>query len=223
MRLWRVVIHLACLILTWAVWLWLASRPFTAAFSLVVASLGALLIIPIGLGGRALLDRQPTVEAAEWVTTGVHYALAVCLGSAIVAAVRFGQSAPAWPIPVPTWLGVGVMLLSGAAWLLAILNLALKGRGSPLALALTRTVAVDWLYAWTRNPIVLSTLAFLVGLGLWLQSGLFLVWVVVIVGPAILVWLSAYEERELEIRFGQAYLDYKARTPWLWPRPPRQV
>ena len=28
-------------------------------------------------------------------------------------------------------------------------------------------------------------------------------------------------ERELEIRFGKAYLEYKARTPLLWPRRPR--
>jgi protein-S-isoprenylcysteine O-methyltransferase Ste14 len=30
-----------------------------------------------------------------------------------------------------------------------------------------------------------------------------------------------YEERELEIRFGQSYREYKARTSFLWPRKPR--
>jgi len=35
------------------------------------------------------------------------------------------------------------------------------------------------------------------------------------------VFLKAFEERELEIRFGASYLEYKARTPMLWPRRPK--
>jgi protein-S-isoprenylcysteine O-methyltransferase Ste14 len=30
-----------------------------------------------------------------------------------------------------------------------------------------------------------------------------------------------YEERELELRFGASYLEYKSRTPMLFPRKPR--
>ena len=76
-------------------------------------------------------------------------------------------------------------------------------------------------YAWTRNPIILSALAFLIGLGLWLQSGIFLVWVLVVVSPALLIFPKIYEERELELRFGDAYLIYKDKTPMLSPRRPR--
>jgi protein-S-isoprenylcysteine O-methyltransferase Ste14 len=112
------------------------------------------------------------------------------------------------------------MAVSGLALALVVFTLLLKGMGLPLAIALTRVVVTDWIYAWTRNPIVLSALAFLVGLGLWLQSGLFLVWVLVVVSPAMLIFLKVYEERELEIRFGDEYTAYKHRTPMLWPRRP---
>jgi protein-S-isoprenylcysteine O-methyltransferase Ste14 len=99
---------------------------------------------------------------------------------------------------------------------LVIFNLALKGLGAPFAIALTRVVATDWLYAWTRNPMVLSAFAFLLGLGLWLQSSLFILWLLIVVSPAFFIFLRVYEERELDIRFGDAYRAYKAQTPMLF-------
>lgn len=104
--------------------------------------------------------------------------------------------------------------------LLTVLNLALGGLGAPFAVALSQRLAVNGLYAWTRNPMVLSTIAFLISVGLWLQSMLFILWMIVLVIPAWLYLLRVFEERELEIRFGASYLAYKARTPMLWPRRP---
>jgi protein-S-isoprenylcysteine O-methyltransferase Ste14 len=70
--------------------------------------------------------------------------------------------------------------------------------------------------------MVLATLAWLLAVGLWLQSALFLVWVLALAAPAWIVFLKGYEERELEIRFGDAYRAYRATTPFLWPRKPRR-
>jgi protein-S-isoprenylcysteine O-methyltransferase Ste14 len=41
---------------------------------------------------------------------------------------------------------------------------------------------------------------------------------VVSVFPGWIFFVKRYEERELEIRFGEFYVDYRARTPFLWPR-----
>jgi protein-S-isoprenylcysteine O-methyltransferase Ste14 len=79
------------------------------------------------------------------------------------------------------------------------------------------------LYAWTRNPMVLAALAFFLSLGIWFQSTLFVFWVLIFFTPAILFFLKMYEERELELRFGASYLNYKNKTPFLWPRKPRQL
>ena len=68
--------------------------------------------------------------------------------------------------------------------------------------------------------MILGALATLVSLGLWFRSTLFLVWVIIVVCPVIFLYLKVYEERELEIRFGEDYLKYKAGTPMFTPRKP---
>jgi protein-S-isoprenylcysteine O-methyltransferase Ste14 len=122
---------------------------------------------------------------------------------------------------MPVEIGLLLVITTGAASLLTVINLALKGLGAPFAIALSRKVAVDWLYAWTRNPMVLAALACLLSLGIWFQSTLFVLWVAVLFAPALLFFVKVYEERELEIRFGASYLEYKSRTPMLFPRKPR--
>lgn len=37
-----------------------------------------------------------------------------------------------------------------------------------------------------------------------------------------LFFVKVYEERELEIRFGASYLEYRARTPMLFPGKPKR-
>jgi protein-S-isoprenylcysteine O-methyltransferase Ste14 len=112
-------------------------------------------------------------------------------------------------------------MVTGIAAALTVLNLAIRGLGAPFAIALTRRLAADWMYAWTRNPMVLLSLTCLVSLGLYFRSALFVVWAIALVTPAFLVFLKVYEERELELRFGKPYLEYKSRTPILIPRKPR--
>jgi protein-S-isoprenylcysteine O-methyltransferase Ste14 len=202
-------------------WWWLLERDFTLAQGLLVSVGGVLAGFPVTWIGRQTLDAQPTPARAEWVTTAVHFALMVPLGAAIIAAVRVGQVWHIGLIAVPSEVGLTLMTVTGVGVLLAMLNLALQGLGAPFAIALSRRLAVKWLYAWTRNPMVLSALGFLIAVGLWLRSGPFLVWVLLLATPTILVFVKVYEERELEIRFGASYLDYKARTPMLWPRKPR--
>jgi len=214
------LLNILGLVLTWAIWLWIINRDFQLSSSLAISIGGVLVCIPAILLGRRLLDQQPDVRRATLVTTIVHYVLFTLLGSSVIESVRIAQNVSLWPLNLSPWLGIGLMVVSGIALAGVVFNLALKGFGLPFALVLTRLVATDWIYAWTRNPMVLSALAFLVGLGLWLGSGLFLVWVLVVFSPAAFIFLIIYEERELEIRFGQDYLDYKARTPLFWPRKP---
>jgi len=116
---------------------------------------------------------------------------------------------------------LALVIITGAAFLLVVVNLALKGFGAPFFIALSRKLAVDWLYAWTRNPMVLAGLAFFLSLGIWFQSVLFVFWVLILFAPALLFFVKVYEERELEFRFGASYLEYQSKTPMLFPRKPR--
>jgi protein-S-isoprenylcysteine O-methyltransferase Ste14 len=214
------LIHGLGILVIWGVWLGLAATRMSSGACLAIALAGALALIPIVFAARWALDRLPTVERAERITSFLHYLVAVFLGSAILEAVRFGMETQARLSPLLAWLGAAVMAVGVILWAISILNLAVKGLGAPFAISLTRAVATQWLYAWTRNPLVISALALLVGLGLWLQSWLFLAWIMLVLSPAILIYLRVFEERELEIRFGPSYLEYKARTPMLIPRKP---
>jgi protein-S-isoprenylcysteine O-methyltransferase Ste14 len=168
-----------------------------------------------------ILDRQPTTSRAAWITTFVHYAVGIPFGAAIIRAVVTHQDWSGWTLPIPAEIGLLIAIITGAAFLLTVVNLALKGFGAPFFIALSRKLAADWLYAWTRNPMVLAGLTFLLALGIWYQSALFVLWALILFTPALLVFVKVYEERELEIRFGTSYLEYRSRTPLLFPRKPR--
>ncbi len=167
------------------------------------------------------MDQHPTTSRAAWTTTFVHFALGFLFGVPIIRAVITYQDWSGWVLPVPSEIGLALVIITGAAFLLVVVNLALKGFGAPFFIALSRKVAVDWLYAWTRNPMVLAGLALLLSLGIWFQSALFVLWALILFAPALLVFVKVYEERELELRFGASYLEYKSRTPMLFPRRPR--
>ena len=151
----------------------------------------------------------------------VHYALGILFGTAIIRAILTYQDWAGWRLPIPVEIGLPLVIITGIATLATVVNLALKGLGAPFAIVLSRRLAVDWLYAWTRNPMVLAVLAFLLSMGIWFQSALFVLWVLILFAPALLVFVKVYEERELEFRFGASYLEYKSRTPMLFPRRPR--
>jgi protein-S-isoprenylcysteine O-methyltransferase Ste14 len=68
--------------------------------------------------------------------------------------------------------------------------------------------------------MVLAGLALLLSLGIWFQSVLFVLWAFLLFTPALLAFVKVYEERELEFRFGSSYLEYRSRTPLLFPRKP---
>jgi protein-S-isoprenylcysteine O-methyltransferase Ste14 len=182
---------------------------------------GVLMVFPFVWLGRKILDRHQTISGATWTTTFVHFALGLLLGVPIIRAVTTHQDWLGWVLPVPSEIGLALVIISGAAFLLTVVNLALKGLGARFFIILSRKLAADWLYAWTRNPMVLALLAFLLSLGIRFQSVLFVLWVLILFTPAMLVFVKVYEERELEIRFGAPYLEYKFRTPMLFPRRPK--
>lgn len=203
-----------------AAWSWLNRNELEPAVTVILIIGGVAVVFPIAWIGCRLLDARPTPEYCNAVTAGVHYTIVPSLGAAILTAIKAGRAWPGWIIPLPREIGWVLMVVTGVFMVLTVLNLACGGHGAPFAVALSKRLTASWMYAWTRNPMVLSTIAFLISVGLWLQSLLFISWMIVLVIPAWLFFLKVFEERELEIRFGASYLAYKASTPMLWPRRP---
>jgi len=196
---------------------WLAAEArLSSVANLSVIVVGVLSTFPVVWLGRKVLDRHQTIGYAVWTTTFVHVAMGLTLGVPVVRALTTHRDWPGWVLPVPSGIGLAMVIVAGAACLLVVLNLALKGLGAP-GIALSRKLASDWFYAWTRNPMALAAFAFFVSLGIWFQSVLFVLWVLILFAPAVLFFIRVYEERELEIRFGEAYRLYRASTPFLWP------
>jgi len=215
------IVKFALLAFIWLVWWWAINVQLSPVMNLSIIVGGVLLAFPFVWLGRVVLDRRQTPSWVAWTTTFVHFGLGFFFGVPIIRAVTTHEDWSGWALPIPPGIGFVLVLITGAACLLVVANLALKGLGAPFYIALSKKLAVEWLYAWTRNPMVLAALAFLLSLGIWYQSALFLLWVLLLFAPALLFFVKVYEERELELRFGASYLEYKSRTPMLIPRRPK--
>ena len=204
-------------------WYWARTTPWRNAWAMAIVWCVPLLTFPIAILARKTLDAEPTASRAEWVTILAHYATMMALGAGIFRAFRLVNEWPGTEIPVPREVSVALVVVTSVATVLTVLNLAWRGLGAPFAVKLSSRLATDWMYRWTRNPMVLCTLPWLFSLGLVYRSLWILVWLAVSVTPGWIFFVSRYEERELQIRFGDSYEDYKSRTPFLWPRRPRAV
>jgi protein-S-isoprenylcysteine O-methyltransferase Ste14 len=218
----EILIKVTLMVVIWVAWWWAIQTPLSPIMNVWVMVGGLLLVFPLIWLSRKMLERHPTPVGVAWITTLVHFSLGLLLGVPILRAVLTHQDWVGWKLPVPSAIGMALVILTGAAVLLTVVNLALRGSGAPFFIALSEKLAVDWLYAWTRNPMVLAGLAFLVSLGIWYQSALFVLWTLGLFAPALLFFIRFYEELELKLRFGASYLEYKAKTPMLWPKKPKR-
>ena len=176
---------------------------------------GFVALVPLlAIAGRWLLDSHPTPERAAMLTIPVHYLEMILLGCALVVAFRFTQAHPIAFIPFPRAISFPVLQILGALATLTVLNLAIQGLGLPFAAVLSRRLATSWLYARCRNPMLLSCLLFFITGAVWLQSLHAVLWTVLWLSPAWILYVRLYEERELELRFGEPYLRYRAQTPF---------
>jgi len=223
-RLWTAA-SVVAFVGTLLVWMWLSRQHLSPSVTALAVVGPVLLVIPTALAGRRVLDAAPTPERAVKITRVVHAWLVLLFGVAVISAIMTAGSWRGLVLPVPHVAAAFLLYATAAVGLLTVLNLALRGLGAPFAIALSRRLATDWLYSRTRNPMVLAALACFFSVGLWLQSALFLLWLLGLFTPALLFYVKVYEERELEIRFGEPYRRYRAATPFLWPsilpHPPR--
>jgi protein-S-isoprenylcysteine O-methyltransferase Ste14 len=185
-------IRATAFVLAVALWRWLfrQTSPFWLNLLCIVGA--PLAIFPTVWLGRRLLDQKPTAQRVAWVTTILHAVLMVLFGTAIVKALQTGGAWQGAVLPIPHGLALALVYVTGAITLLTVVNLAVRGLGAPFDIVLSRRLATDWMYTWTRNPMVLATLSCLLAIGLLLQSALFVVWVLVLVAPAWVVYLKVF-------------------------------
>ncbi len=112
----------------------------------------------------------------------------------------------------------GLLTLSG--WLFGLWSVYVQftiGRGTPVPLMATQKLVVQPPYSYCRNPMALGAIVMYLGVSIWIGSP-GAACLVFIGAAALLTYIKKIEEKEMEIRFGREYLEYKSRTPFLFPR-----
>jgi protein-S-isoprenylcysteine O-methyltransferase Ste14 len=116
-----------------------------------------------------------------------------------------------------TWMWGLLLVLAGE--LVRIAGVAAAGTVTRRRSRDVQRLVTYGAFAWCRNPLYVGN--FLAWIGFTVVSGVFWFIPVAIVIFAIEYTLIVrYEEGVLESIFGQEYLDYKARVPRWFPRPP---
>lgn len=125
---------------------------------------------------------------------------------------------PRLPAGIPTLAGGALLMVAGGGFALwSVLAEARIGHGTPVPLIPTQRLVVVPPYTYCRNPMVLGTVVAYLGLSLWLGS-ISAIALVLTFAALLLLYVKVLEEKELEARFGDDYLEYKATTPFLLPR-----
>lgn len=114
------------------------------------------------------------------------------------------------PLPIPSWLGVA-LLIPGVALIGIAIGLFKRRGENPEPWSPTGHVIDTGIYARTRNPMYLGMAIVYLGLAILLASM-----------PSLLLWpmaiflirtqVIAREESYLEAKFGASYVAYKARV-----------
>lgn len=118
--------------------------------------------------------------------------------------------------PINVVLG-GLLIVAG--WALGLWSNYVQftlGRGTPVPLMATQRLIVEPPYTYCRNPMALGAIVMYLGVAVLVGSiGAALL---VLVGTTcLLTYIKRVEEKEMELRFGQEYAEYKRRTPFLIP------
>jgi len=127
------------------------------------------------------------------------------------------------PSSTPATIVAGAVLIAAglpfAFW--SVYSELTKGDGTPLPMMPTQRLIVTGPFRYCRNPMALGTILAFLGLAIARATPIGILSVIVL-GGLLLIYDRHIEERELEERFGEPYLQYKREVPFILPRLPRR-
>jgi protein-S-isoprenylcysteine O-methyltransferase Ste14 len=118
---------------------------------------------------------------------------------------------------VNSLVGLPAVILGALLIIWSVRILYTEGKGTPYPKAATRKLVTTGPYAFTRNPMTLGAVVFYLGIAVWAKSSLVIA-IVLFVFVGLLRYIYIHETRELAARFGEEYLEYRHKTPFLFPR-----
>jgi len=113
-----------------------------------------------------------------------------------------------------------ILLVPGTILLVWTWVQFLMARGTPVPINPPQKLITGGLYAYSRNPMLLGIFLIVFAAGL-LSGSLSLT---LLFAPLLVLFfyfqVTLVEEKEMELKFGRDYLDYKKRVPRFFPRIP---
>ncbi|MFX1418167.1 MAG: methyltransferase family protein [Promethearchaeota archaeon] len=129
-------------------------------------------------------------------------------------------------IPIPLNIIIAIVIFTvGFFWALwSNFELFRIGKGSPVPLKGTQTINLveKGPYKYTRNPMVFGYILIWLGLGFLFNSIFLLFGFTSIITVLLILFVKLWEEKNLEKRFGDSYLNYKRRVSFIIPLPPKK-
>lgn len=113
-------------------------------------------------------------------------------------------------LPLPTWLGTGLVIFGIALMVMAVLQMTRK-RTTPIPHMQPSALVDDGIFGFSRNPIYLGDAIVLAGLSLRWDAPLGLLLVPVFMWVIQTRFIIA-EEARLKDAFGPAFVAYQAKT-----------
>jgi protein-S-isoprenylcysteine O-methyltransferase Ste14 len=120
---------------------------------------------------------------------------------------------------MPWNLVLGLILIVPGALMITWTYIQFFGaRGTPVPINPPKTLITTGLYAYSRNPMLTGIFLVFFGVGI-LTGSLSLT---LLFSPLFVLFfyfqITKVEEKEMELKFGQAYLDYKQRVHRFFPK-----
>lgn len=175
--------------------------PFTASDRLrCLLRLELLVLAPIY--GLALI---PFASLLAWLGTGLD---------------RRAGLPPMLPEPWNFLAAAAFLAVGGALLVWSYTFLILEGEGGPVPpfSAKTRRLVTTGPYAVVRHPSILAKLLGVMGLGLAFNSWSFTCGIIPMLLCWSVLWNQERQDKDLVRVFGEEYLEYRRRTPMLFPR-----
>jgi protein-S-isoprenylcysteine O-methyltransferase Ste14 len=159
-----------------------------------------------------------TQSARAWIGTIIFLFLAPGIVAGLIPWLISGWrpydwDGLAWLVVPVAWIAITL----GVAFLLHAFALFALHRGTPAPVAPTRTLVVNGVYRFVRNPMYLAVLAIILGQALLFGSWWLLVYAAIAL-IAVVAFVKGYEEPTLTGTYGEHYLEYRRNVPGWWPR-----
>jgi protein-S-isoprenylcysteine O-methyltransferase Ste14 len=155
----------------------------------------------VGLAGAALIF--PTLIPALLVVVFPRVDKALGIGSFYLGTVNIV-------------IGCLAIAIGGALAFWTIILQITRAAGTPLPMLPTQKLLTAGPFQYCRNPMTLGTVLAYAGVAIFVGSASALAAVLIFAG-ILIAYLKLVEEKELELRFGDEYREYKQNTPFIIP------